>query len=165
MNDILFCIAALPTLTQSQETPLYIDFSVTPSTKCGFNNQWSGTCFTIGLWPHDPKLVKLHIAHMWKTISRAGHNFAHAMAAKLPWHVQSYDLIGSFTWLDDFNFKFINHFRNGFSKLCTVWPLRHTQGFVVARLMIHMIHLLIFWSDHSLDWMISIEWPVGHSSS
>ena len=59
-----------------------------------------GISFTNGWWAHKPNLVKQKKkeknTYYWiKIMTRSGHNFAHAMTARLSWHVQNYDLIAS----------------------------------------------------------------------
>ena len=53
------------------------------------------TSVTIGLWAHNPNLVKIHAALMWEMMIRSCHNFTHATTAELSWHVQSCDMIGT----------------------------------------------------------------------
>ena len=58
-----------------------------------FNPSSTGTHFTKGLWAHNSNLVKILVALILILMILSGHNFAHAMAAELSWHVQNYDLI------------------------------------------------------------------------
>ena len=52
-----------------------------------------GDHFAKSLWAHNPNPVKICVALMQAIIIRSGHNFAHAMTAKLSWLVQNCNLI------------------------------------------------------------------------
>ena len=47
-------------------------------------------------WDHNCNLVKILFAQILILVIQSCHNFAHAMTAQLLWHVQNYDMIGSF---------------------------------------------------------------------
>ena len=72
-----------------------------------------GTHFTNGIWAHNSNLTIIHVALICEIMIRSCHNLAHAMTAKLSWHVQICDIIGRlelyikyFTWY--FNHQIIN---------------------------------------------------------
>ena len=75
----------------------------------------TGTHFTNGLWAHNPNLVKTYVALLWNWMTWSGHNFAHAMTAKLSWHLQICDLNESWEskseqneFSGDFNYEIID---------------------------------------------------------
>ena len=47
-------------------------------------------------WDHNCNLVKILFAQILILMIQSCHNFSHAMTAQLSWHVQNYDMIGSF---------------------------------------------------------------------
>ena len=65
-----------------------------------------GTRFTNSLGAYEPNLVKICVIVARKIVIQSGHNFAHATTAELLWHVQNYDLIGS--WKSKWEHFFCN---------------------------------------------------------
>ena len=76
------------------------------------------SCHTPIQGPISQMFVELiiQIQIIWKIISRSGHYFTPATAAKLPWHVQNCELIWQLEskwhpteFLENFNFELVNH--------------------------------------------------------
>ena len=77
------------------------------------------SCFTTGLWAHNPSLEKIHIALAWKIMFWSGHNFAHVTAAAVTCAKlrPDYDINNhnskDIYFLQDFNYELINPLWNG----------------------------------------------------
>ena len=70
-------------------------------------------------------------AYMWNVMIQPNQNFAHTRTAKVPWHVQNYELIGLLKFKlyeiemsKAFNHMLINCFWSGF--LITLYPCHHS---------------------------------------
>ena len=112
---MLCCNIKLKTCMVSGSEWEFYDFVRHPSqqSSCGV-----GTQFTDGYWAHNWNVMKIFISiiiHMMQS----GHNVAHAMTAKLSWHVPYCDLIiavhvKSNTYLfKDLDYGLIYHLWNG----------------------------------------------------